>query len=233
MHYLSRPKDSTPAMEFGKAFHMALLQPKLFSDTYIIAPDVNRRTKAGKDMWEEFIANLKDDAKTVTIEEYNRIQMMIESVMNNSSAADLIANLVESEKMIEWTDEETNVPMRGILDGIGRDYIIDIKTCHDAEPTKFQRDAINMAYHRQAAIYVDSQPRPMSYYLIAIEKDEPFGVSVHEMTAELLNAGRFNYRHLLNEYKGWVEDGCASAGYEFWDFTGIHQFEAPSWIRNS
>lgn len=232
IHYLTKPQTSTPAMEFGKAFHMALLQPELFGTSYLISPDIDRRSKAGKDAWAEFMA-VANGTPTVTIDEYNRIQDMVDAVMNNSSAADLISNLVAKEQDVRWHDDVYGIPMRGIIDGIGPEYLIDVKTCVDASPDKFQRDAINMAYHRQAALYVDSQSKPVPFYLIAIEKDEPYGVSVHEVSESLIMAGRVTYRHLLNELQGWVEDGCQATGYEFWHFTGIHNFDTPNWMKTT
>lgn len=231
IHYLTRPKESTPAMEFGKAFHMALLQPDLFPASYVVAPSFDKRSKEGKDRWAEFQASLKDDQNTVSLDDYNKIQRMVDAVMNNGFSADLITNLIEREKEVTWSDSETDLPMRGIVDGISSAYIIDIKTCADADPNKFQRDAVNLSYHRQAAIYVDSQPNPLDYYLIAIEKDEPHGVSVHELSPELIEVGRSNYRFLLNEYRNWVEDGCAPYGYEYWHFSGIHKFEPFNWMK--
>lgn len=231
IHYLTKPQESTPAMEFGKAFHMALLQPALFATTYIVAPNVDRRSKAGKDAWAEFQAGLEPGAMTISMDELRRIQDMVDAIMNNSSAADLLSNLTHREHDVRWTDDVYGVPMRGIMDGIGPDYIIDVKTCVDASPDKFQRDAINMAYHRQAAIYMDAHKPAKTFYLIAIEKDEPYGVSVHELSPDLIMAGRVTYRHLLNELQGWVEDGCTPTGYEFWHFTGIHNFETPNWMK--
>lgn len=220
-------------MEFGKAFHMALLQPELFKTQYVVAPSIDRRTKTGKDQWTEFMSSVNEYQLTITIDDYKKCHMMIDAVLSNSSAADLVNNLRNRERLINWIDEETGVPMRGIIDGIGQNYIIDIKTCSDANPYKFQKDAINMDYHRQAAIYLDAviSDIPLDYYLVAIEKDEPYGVSVHRMTDDIIEEGRKQYRKLLYEYKTWADNGMTPAGYEYWDLIGIHEFNKPNWMQ--
>jgi hypothetical protein len=231
MHYLTRPKDETPAMIFGSAFHCYLLQFDLFYSKYAIAPEVDRRTKDGKLQWDEFVYN--NEGKIVlSRNDYDKISMMNHSIYSNPMAGEILNNLTKREEIRTWINADTNVPMKGIIDGQG--FIMDLKTCADAEPTKFARDAFYMNYHRQAAIYLDSEPdsSSLSYYIIAIEKDAPYGISVHEMSHELLLLGRTQYIDMLVEYQTWVEGGMMEAGYEYWHYSGIYPLELPSFAKN-
>ena len=36
---LRHPREETEAMAFGTAFHLALLEPELFQESYVVAPD--------------------------------------------------------------------------------------------------------------------------------------------------------------------------------------------------
>ena len=48
-HYLAyKSTDATPAMALGTAIHALVLEPDTWRNELVIAPDINRRTKAGK-----------------------------------------------------------------------------------------------------------------------------------------------------------------------------------------
>jgi len=229
IHYLTKPKESTPAMTFGSAFHAYLLEPDKFNSLYAVAPDVDRRTKEGKLEFDKFV--YESDGKTVlSNSDKSKIVNMTEAVYANPIAAELMSQLTATEVNREWISDGLKMPMRGIIDGIAPDFMLDIKTCMDANPYKFQRDAWNMNYHRQAAIYLDSDHSILDFYFIAIEKDAPYGVSVHKVTNSMLDKGREIYLDQLIEYKAWADAGCPAAGYEYWHYSGTHEWELPTYL---
>jgi hypothetical protein len=232
IHYLTKPKEQTPAMAFGSAFHCYVLQPEKFDQLYAVAPEVDRRTKDGKIEWEVFNA-LHKDKTVISKADFDKIIDMSMALYSNSSVGDILKEIVTREDDRTWINEETNAPMRGIIDGIGQGFMIDLKTCQDADPVKFARDAYNMNYHRQAAIYLDSHPdgKFMDYYIIAIEKDAPYGCSVHQLSDELIDAGRKQYIDYVIEYQAWVDDGMKEAGYEYWQYSGIYNLQLPAYAK--
>jgi len=170
------------------------------------------------------------DGKTVlSHSDLSKIDNMVDSVMSNPIASELITASISRETTIEWTNEETDIPMKGIIDGIGTEYMFDIKTCQDADPARFARDAFYSNYHRQAAIYLDSHKdkKMTEFYFIAIEKDAPYGVSVHRCTDYILELGKKQYIDTIIEYRSWVEAGMLDQGYEYWHYSGIHELETP------
>lgn len=234
IHYLTHRPEPTAAMRFGIAFHMALLQPELFAELYVTEPIINKRTKAGKEIWDQFVID-NPSKEVISVDDMDRINDMIESIMSDPIACDLITNLTHRECDVEWTDSETSVPMRGIIDGIGPDYVIDIKTCSDGTYHKFERDIMNMNYHRQAAIYLDSfideQPGSREYYIIAVESSAPHGISIHRLMDEMIIEGREQYRKYLHEYKTWIDLGMPNAGYQYWSALGINDVYLPMWAK--
>ena len=56
-YFLEHPVEQTPAMAFGSACHKMILEPGDFSNEYAVAPEINRRTNAGKAEWEQFCAD--------------------------------------------------------------------------------------------------------------------------------------------------------------------------------
>lgn len=230
VHYLLNRPEPTPAMAFGSAFHARLLQPHLFDTMYAVAPEVDRRTKEGKAQYDAFYYLASDEGlKIISKQDIIRIDEMVDSVMSNSVASELIRSAISTETTVEWVNEETGIPMKGIIDGLGSEFMFDVKTCADAEPGKFGRDAYWANYHRQAAIYLDShkEQKMSEFYFIAIEKDAPYGVSVHRCSDYIIELGKKQYIDGIIEYRSWVEGGMPDAGYEYWHYSGIHELESP------
>ena len=48
------PMEPTPAMALGSAVHCLTLTPDKFKSQFAVAPKIDRRTKAGKEEWENF-----------------------------------------------------------------------------------------------------------------------------------------------------------------------------------
>lgn len=231
IHYLTQPKEATPAMTFGSAFHAHLLEPDKFNSLYAVAPDVDRRTKEGKLEYDKFV--YESDGKIVlSNSDKTKIVNMTEAVYSNPIAAELMQQLIATEVYREWTCDGLKLPMRGVIDGIANDFMIDIKTCMDASKKKFQDSIFNMSYHRQAAIYLDSDDTIKDFYFIAIEKDAPYGVSVHRMTNDSIDKGREMYLDQIIEYKAWADDGCPAKGYEHWSVYGLFEVELPNFLKS-
>ena len=49
-------REDTPAFRIGRALHARVLTPEVYGALFTVAPDVDRRTKAGKEEYERFCA---------------------------------------------------------------------------------------------------------------------------------------------------------------------------------
>ena len=52
--YMNTEREETKALRFGTFVHSAILEPHTLNDLYATAPDVDRRTKDGKEQWAAF-----------------------------------------------------------------------------------------------------------------------------------------------------------------------------------
>lgn len=225
IQYLTSDKLQTPAMAFGSAFHMALLQPDLFDGSYAVAPEVDRRSKEGKLAYDKFV--YEADGKTVISSADNAtIEDMILRIRSNSVANELLSACKGFESEFHWNNVDTGIPMRGFIDAIGPSFLIDVKTTTNADPDIFKWDIKRNYYHRQAAIYLDAIDLEHydDYYIIAIEKTEPYGVSVTRLLPETIEEGKRIMIDQLLEYKYWVEAGCPDASYEYRTTFGIYEY---------
>lgn len=58
MHFQYRknhPLEQTTALLVGSAVHKMVLEPETFDSEFVIAPDINRRTKNGKEEYADFL----------------------------------------------------------------------------------------------------------------------------------------------------------------------------------
>lgn len=54
------PKEQTLAMLLGSVFHKLVPEPETFTAEYAVCPAVDRRTKAGKEVYQAFVNSLND-----------------------------------------------------------------------------------------------------------------------------------------------------------------------------
>ena len=74
-YFLDHPVEQTPAMAFGSAAHKLFLEPGDFENEFATAPNVDRRTKAGKEEWEAF--QEANEGKTIlSSDDWETIQQM-------------------------------------------------------------------------------------------------------------------------------------------------------------
>lgn len=234
LHYLAEPPVKTQPMLFGTAFHAAILEPEKFDSDFISEPQVDKRTKEGKEIAAAFA--ITNQGKTIIpAKDYETLKLMRDRIFNHLPSMELLNEVKEVEKEILWTDKVTGIELKGKLDGIGKNFIIDLKTCQSAQPNQFAATAYNLDYHRQAALYVDGCLENLipvnNFYFIAIEKEAPYGISVNRASEAFIEAGRKDYSSILENFRYWKELDEPVVGYEF--NSPFNQFEInpPSWLK--
>ena len=149
------PSEPTPALLFGQVAHKLLLEPEDFDTDFAVAPVVDKRTKAGKEAWEQFCADA--DGKTVVdAATYEQCMAMVSAARTNPLVNDLLQG--NHEEPFFWTDPDTGVQCKARLDSWHRDengipVVVDYKTTADASYRAFQRDVQSYGYFFQAAMY--------------------------------------------------------------------------------
>ena len=209
-YFLDHPMEQTSAMVFGSACHKFVLEgPDAFCEEYAVAPNVDKRTKAGKEEWEKFQA--ENAGKTaISSDNVDTIMQMDEMIANCKLAEKLIHGKGETEVAFFWADPETGEKCKIKLDRLVKYnrkwYVIDYKTCKSADTFKFNSEIFRLGYHFQAAMYTEGvkiakklRKRP-GFLFVAQEKDPPYSVNVIEVSEEVMNAGHFVFHDLLEKY---------------------------------
>ena len=173
--------ESSPALEFGTAVHMAILEPELFALNYTLFTG-DRRNKDGKMAYEAVIASGKIPLNQ---EQWDNITGAAAAVHAHPAAAPLL-NGIQTE--VSCFDNWMGVKVKARIDGLGKDYIIDVKTTQDASPIAFGKSCAQFRYHVQAAWYrqITGIQR---FVFIAVEKEAPYGVACYELDEQAINLG--------------------------------------------
>lgn len=205
---LENPKEPTPALVFGQAFHKYVLEPESFEEEFAIIPNVNRRTKEGKALYEEF-ENENLGKVFISEEDFETIKAMAESVRKNKYASFLLTG--EKETSYYWEDDMTGEKLKCRPD-IRKDIdentgvISDLKSCQSAYTEDFMRDCIKYGYDLQVAMYKTGvelhEKKHHDFVFIAVEKTPPYAVNILKADELLYKRGY----DLLREYIGRVSE---------------------------
>lgn len=221
-HYIqyvsSDKRPPTPAMTFGSAVHTMVLEPALFAKRYAVAPEVDRRTKAGKEQYNEFQASI-GDREVITQKDYERLALVNTAVQRDPHAQQILSQATHFEQ--DETKPIEGVPFRGIADVVGETWVADLKTTSDASPKGFQRSAANLGYHLQAAAYCEIWQVDY-FYWIAVETEAPWNVMVYRQHADSLAKSTEVLRSLIRRWRDW--DGKPASYTD-----GIQDLELPRW----
>jgi hypothetical protein len=191
----TNPKTSA-AFALGEAFHACVLERKRFREEFTSAPDVDRRTAAGKAAWAGFVE--QNQGRTVlSAEDYATAWSMAESIERHPTARDLVGGLTERELSIFWTAIWPNgtINCKARIDGYNLEQrcIVDLKSTTDASRPGFTRSVANFSYHIQAAWYIAAMKNAgfdvESMVFVAVEKDRPWGVACYQLNHDAIMEG--------------------------------------------
>lgn len=203
--------DST-ALLFGRAVHKYILEPEDFDNDVAVMPNIDRRTKAGKEEYAQFILN-NPGKDIITLDEFTQIQEMAMEIRKNPVAAALLKG--KHEQVFFWTDGVTGEKCKCKIDCLteynGQKYIVDYKTTDSCEDGHFERSCRKYGYKFQAGMYTEgvfqNTLEDYGFVFVAQEKKAPYAVRVYFCSQEYINQGYDQFREYLGVYHGCKESG--------------------------
>jgi exodeoxyribonuclease VIII len=218
---LAHPEErDSDALRRGRAVHVAVLEPNAFDKLYWPEPDPpeggwNKRLKAHRELWATHEAEAANKGAVLLAEgELDKCRAMRDAVREHPAAADLLAS-AEVEISMQWVDVETGMLLKGRMDGWCErgGIIFDLKSCENAAPGPFGRQAYRYGYHFQAALYVDgaqaaTETEVRDFVLIAGESAPPYCVACYEVEGQELQLGRDQYKSILRAVAACRKAGC-------------------------
>lgn len=228
-HWLTNPPDPTPAMRIGTLAHMAVFETSRFRASTAVAPIVDRRTKEGKAIYEQF-SRENEGKEIITADEMQRLENMRAAVFSHAAGGKLLGD-GKAEVSVFVRDRDVNLDLKARVDLLREDCIVDLKTTEDASPRGFIKSIASFRYQIQAAHYkrilrLHGLP-DLPFYFVCVEKEPPHAVAVYQLdTADLMLAEQ----NLLDSLRRLA----ACRDFNAWPAysRGIETITLPKWANN-
>lgn len=231
-------RSPSPEMLLGSALHCMALEPDAFFSRFAICPSVDRRTTAGKATWAKFCEEAA--GKTVLTSEQSDIAgAMATALRSHKRASSLLEVPGMIEKPLRWTDESSGLRLKAKLDKLilpgDYDYpiVVDLKSAADPSPEGFARQAFNLNYHVQDAMYSAAAESMLGvsvlFLFVVVGAEPPHDVWVHRLDAEFARLGQVTLHDLLSRLaRSYESDSWESPGQ-----SSLSTISAPRWaLRN-
>tara|TARA_R100001443_G_scaffold9409_2_gene19023 strand:+ start:474 stop:1241 length:768 start_codon:yes stop_codon:yes gene_type:complete len=193
-------KETLP-MIFGRAYHVAMLEPNEFNQKVKVFDSATRTTKGYK----EFKANNPNAPTIILQKEYDKIMTMQDVLFSHSEVTDILQAEGEREIANAWQDDDTKVFCKGKADYRYGKTLVDLKTTADGSHWGFSNSCKKYGYDRQSAFYVDGFNCD-EFVFITQEKEAPYNVSIFYAGQDFLDRGREEYKYLLDVYRRFFID---------------------------
>ena len=209
------PQEPSEDLIVGSAFHKLVLEPETFGKEFIVMPLIDRRTKQGKELYEQFIIT-SQGRDILTQEQYEMICAMRDSVLSNKYAVALLKGNHEHSfyTQDELTKENIKVRpdcYRNVQDRI---VITDLKSCRSAITEDFMKDVVKYSYDLQAYMYTLAVSKVMNipqenvdFVFIAVEKKAPYMINMLQADQFVLERGEALFREYIGKYHECKENG--------------------------
>lgn len=205
--YMNTPHEETKALRFGTFVHAAILEPHTLNDLYATAPDVDKRTKQGKEDWAAFAT--ANAGKTILDAEESALGHLVASHAKMALKHHKVAfGLTEAMYHVDYN----GIPLKAAIDGVSGDYLWDIKTTDDASPAGMLKSIRNYRYNLQAYWYrlvyeLATGHRPLGFRFLFVEKEPPFATAVCEIGPELMSWAIADFEKALTLYRDCTASG--------------------------
>lgn len=231
-------RSQTPAMRLGTLVHMRLLEPAKYAAALAdpmpeLAPGGeawNMRKPTHRDAWaaqlDLRIGSINEEKPTL-----DAVEAIAESVLRNWHARTLLEQEGEPEFCIFWTDEETGLPLKCMVDWWSR-FPLDIKTTRDPSPESFAKDCVTLGYHRKRAHYLagiqafSGEDLPLVH--LAVGNQPPYACCPYELDDKDFDGKSLGYRQWRQTLRELAE--CLDSGQwdEPWE-RQIVSLRLPGW----
>lgn len=193
---MQNPSESSAAQRDGSRFHVAALEPGRIWQAYAIQPEVDRRTKSGKEV---YAAWLEESAgkEPCSASDIWQTAGMTQTIHQHSVIEPYLAG--ERELSVFWTDYDTGVECKARLDCLGaegRGWVLDLKSCREGKALRqsWIWEIKNWSYHVQAHWYLWAASLVLGrevrdFWHLVVEKVAPYPWGLFKLGPNMLEQG--------------------------------------------
>lgn len=204
------PEPTKPVFIEGKAWHMALLEPERFLRDAVVEPEFNRRTKAGKEEYEEW-RDRNGGKLIIDRDVYDRVCAGVRQIREDENMRPYVTGGFPEVVGLKKLSDDLWAKVRLDYWIPERRLIIDPKTTFSASRKDFGYSITKFDYLIQAAFYVDIVEQLIGasvngFGFLAMEKDPPYAYRLYFPTERAIARGREMYQHCLNKHRKCLKD---------------------------
>jgi hypothetical protein len=208
-------QESTKALDEGTAIHRYILEPKIFSEKYMVVDKIDKRTKEGK----ELVEKAESEGKIIlTQDQINDFEAMKQSVY--SRVFDFGISTISMQEVIEQGEKEVAIMFdlhgeqaKGKIDLLYSNIIFDLKTTENSDDFYFavKKYKYDMQKYNYATGMEKITDDPHRFIFIVVEKTKPFGCILYEI--------EYDDEIMEKKIKNIISD------YQIWKFAGADKKE--------
>jgi exodeoxyribonuclease VIII len=196
------PVEETPAMLFGRAFHVLCLEGlEAFDKGFYVIPNIDKRTKDGKALYKE-CQESAEGRILVSVEDFQTMTSMVNAIFTHPFACKLMAE-GRSEQTIIWEEDGQKCKARpDRIPGGDHGVIVDVKTAGSADSRAFTNACLRYGYAMQAAMYITGfnavcSAKVDAFVFVVVEKEPPYRVEVYTLEDAFIQWGISEFQRLL------------------------------------
>lgn len=220
----------TPAMVFSRLVHLLVLEPHKFFKKYEIltkAEGFEESTWAKKEnkdrKAEVYAVAASQNKEVIELENLEKALIMKEAILSNSMAGALVRGC---DKFELRTEREWNKLLwKGVIDGKAPNYLIDVKSVPDANPSKLRWKQRDDKWHWQAYLYMRMVRMPITegYYFYNICYDPQGSVSVVRQTWMDMSLAKAELLEVCEKFTDCIISEEWNYSYEFYSEQGYFE----------
>ena len=243
-HKSKQKTEATPAMKIGSLFHAMSLEPEIVKHNYAVLPEgIDRRTKQGKQDYDEFIA-MSEGKIILKKDEWELAENMSAAVVPHLPKVPFVLGNDKEPFVPEATFFGQMIVTHGLYEGTLVDlkarfdaykimtrsneytkvFIYDLKSVADIGDCKGASWKSNWAM--QSALYHDFAEQcfgmDVDFHYICVSKEAPFDVREFHVSNEMLIKGRQEYTKAIGKWLWYINNNRP----ETKDFYGIEELLA-------
>ncbi len=209
--------EPTDDMVLGSALHTTFLEPEHAATRIAVWANGVRRGAA----WDGFC--MEHAGKYIlTSNQHVRLVGMVKSLRKHPEVRKWLSKIEAVE--VSTTGTLQSINMKGRVDALTADPLIDLKKVCDGDPRNFARQAYDFGYHIQAHVYSSLFQRDR-FILMTVEDQPPYDVVPYELSDEYMRRGEMETNDLLAKV---VE--CLASGVWPGRTSKVETLREPSWI---
>lgn len=210
MYMRGQLKKESQALTFGSLYDMMLFEPDNVKDRFYCLDDSDivatiggrnpRNTKKYRDWKAEALqATENADKELVSTEEWKTAEEMIERLKVSGLYDKRFAG---GKYQVEFNVDLDGIPLKGFLDCLQDDCIIDSKSSRGI--SKFKWDVSGWSYDIQAYIYTKVFDIP-NFYWVVQEKTFPYFPADVKCSEETLFKGEMKFHEAVENINAWLD----------------------------